>query len=178
MEKRNSIKNALTAAIVFLTAKMLLDTALILFEPLQELAKSLYQISYNDVCLTVHTKILLMLSMLIAFVPKLVLAAFNRSKPDLVKNRGTVTVILTAVFGLVSAAVSTLSNTVAYRLGDSRQVIMISSLSNIRAFTGLLSSAATIILYCCGAIEIYNGAEAPIYPPYNGNNINNEDTLS
>jgi hypothetical protein len=42
----------------------------------------------------------------------------------------------------------------------------------------LLSTAATIILYCCGAIELYNGTEKPTYPPYNGDNINNEGASS
>ncbi|WP_177243943.1 hypothetical protein [Ruminococcus flavefaciens] len=51
-------------------------------------------------------------------------------------------------------------------------------MSRPRAVTGLLSTAATIVLYCCGAIELYNGAEKPTYPPYSGENINTEDTLS
>ena len=178
MKKREGIKNALTAAIVFLAAKMLLDTAFILCDPLVELSKKLYHISNDNTTLSVQTKIILMLAMLIAFVPKLVLAAFNRSKPDLVKRRGTITVILTAAFGLISSVVSVLSTNVVYYIAGSTQVFIISSLSRIRAYTGLLSGAATIILYCCGAIEIYNGAENNIYPPVNGDFNNTEDTLS
>lgn len=178
MKKREGIKNALTAAIVFLAAKMLLDTAFILCDPLVELAKSLYHMSDDNISLSVQSKIILMLAMLITFVPKLFLAAFNRSKPDLVKHRDTITVILTAAFGLIFSVVSVLSKNVAYRIGDSTQVFIISSLSNIRAFTGLLSGAATIILYCCGAIEIYNGTEKNVYPPVNGDFNNTEDTLS
>lgn len=155
---------------------MLLDTAFIFCDPLVELSKRLYNISNDNVRLSVQTKIILMLDMLIAFVPKLALAAFNRSKPDLVKHRGTITVILTAAFGLISSVVSVLSTNVAYYIGSSTQILVISSLKNIRAYTGLLSGAATIILYCCGAIEIYNGTEKDIYPPVNGGN-NTEDTL-
>jgi hypothetical protein len=178
MKKRESIKNALTAAIVFLAAKMLLDTAFILCDPLVDLSKKLYHMSDDNIHLSVQTKIILMLAMLIAFVPKLVLAVFNRCKPDLVKHRGTITVILTAAFGLISSVVSVLSKNIAYRIGDSTQIFIISSLNNIRAYTGLLSGAATIILYCCGAIEIYNGTEKNVYPPVNGDFNNTEDTLS
>ena len=180
MEKRKSIKTAFTLAIIFFIIKFALDFLLVFCTPIREIIWSVFgSRSYfkgNDFSAVTKTMYLAALSA--AIIPKCILAFFNLGKTDLQKQRGLTTIILTAVFSVLSGIVSYLTNFMVARITSVSEYAMLSSMSILRTFTGILSSAATVILYCCGAIEIYNGAEKAIYPSYNGDINNTDNNLS
>ena len=101
---------------------------------------------------------------------------YNLGKNDLQKQRGRITIILTAVFSLLSSVISVFSNIIIHKITYMEEAVLLSSLSSVRAVTGLFSSAATIIIYCCAAIEIYNGIEKLSYQPYNGINAEQQNS--
>jgi hypothetical protein len=179
MEKRHGINTALRLAAAFFVIKIVLDMLILCCEPLQKLFRMMF---YNglltDQKLSSRAIIISVIQLLIALLPKCILAFYNLGKKDMQKQRGLKTIILTAVFSLLSSVFSYAASLIIGITTSANEVALISSLSIPRTVTGLLSTAATIILYCCGAIELYNGAENPTYPPYNGENINTEDTLS
>ncbi len=179
MEKRHCINTVLRLAIIFFIIKFVLDMLILCCEPLQKLFCLMYRnSSLQDTELSGITIIISLIMLLITLLPKCILAFYNLGKKDMQKQRGLTTIILTAVFSLLSSVISIAANTIIGMSISLYEVALISTLSHPRVVTGLLSTAATIILYCCGAIELYNGAEKPTYPPYNGDNINTEDTLS
>lgn len=179
MKKRHSINTALRLAAAFFVINFVLDMLILCCEPLQKLFwLMLGNSSLLDKELSGIAIIISAVSLLIALLPKCILAFHNLGKNDMQKQRGLKTIILTAVFSLLSSVFSYAASLIIGITTSANEVALISSLSIPRTVTGLLSTAATIILYCCGAIELYNGAEKPTYPSYNGDNINNEDTLS
>ena len=179
MEKRHGINTAFRLAAAFFVIKFVLDMLILCCEPLQKLFRTMfYSGILTDQKLSGIAIIISAVSLLIALLPKCILAFYNLGKKDMQKQRGLITIILTAVFSLLSSVFSYAASLIISITTPANEVALISSLSIPRTVTGLLSTAATIILYCCGAIELYNGAEKPTYPPYNGENINTEDTLS
>ncbi|WP_164174687.1 hypothetical protein [Ruminococcus flavefaciens] len=179
MEKRHGINTAFRLAAAFFVIKFVLDMLILCCEPLQKLFRTMfYSGILTDQKLSGIAIIISAVSLLIALLPKCILAFYNLGKKDMQKQRGLITIILTAVFSLLSSVFSYAASLIISITTSANEVALISSLSIPRTVTGLLSTAATIILYCCGAIELYNGAEKPTYPPYNGENINTEDTLS
>lgn len=179
MEKRHSINTALRLAATFFVIKFVLDMLILCCEPLQKLFRTMfYSGILTDQKLSSRAIIISVIQLLIALLPKCILAFYNLGKNDMQKQRGLKTIILTAVFSLLSSVFSYAASLIIGLRTSQYELLLINILTRPRAVTGLLSTAATIILYCCGAIELYNGAEKPTYPPYNGENINTEDTLS
>ncbi|MBO4493232.1 MAG: hypothetical protein J5724_02480 [Ruminococcus sp.] len=158
MKKTSGIKTALSLAVILFSVKLIIDLMTILCDPVNGRIAELLGRGLKDAKLPAEIKTLLVLSMLIAIVPKLILAAYNRSKPDLIKQRGIITIILSAVFGLLISLISILLAYLTSRLVNSAEVsILLSSTNMIRSYTGFLTGAANIILYCCGAVEAYVG---------------------
>ena len=179
MERKKSIGTALCLAAVFLVAKFVLDMVILFCNPLQRLFHMMF---YGDILreqkFSAVSIIFSAAMLIIALLPKFILAIYNLRKKDLQKQRGLITIILTAAFSLLSSVISVISTPILYRLTSLNEAANLSILSTSRAFTGLFSTAATIILYCCGAIQLYSGTEKTTYPPYNGGFNNNENTLS
>lgn len=179
MKRKRSIDTALRLAAAFLAIKFVLDMVILCCNPLQRL---FYMMFYGDILrdqkLSAVSIIFSAVMLVIALLPKSILAVYNISKKDLQKQRGLITIILTAAFSLLSSVISVISAPILSRLNSLNETAVLSILSTPRAVTGLFSTAATIILYCCGAIELYNGAEKTTYPSYNGGFNNNENTLS
>jgi hypothetical protein len=179
MEKRHGINTALRLAAAFFVVNFVLDMLILCCEPLQKLFwLMLGNSSLLDKELSGIAIIISAVSLLIALLPKCILAFYNLGKKDMQKQRGLITIILTAGFSLLSSFVSNAAGLIIGLRTSQYELLLINMLTRPRAVTGLLSTAATIVLYCCGAIELYNGAEKPTYPPYSGENINTEDTLS
>lgn len=179
MEKRNSINTAFRLAFIFFIITFLLNTLLFCCEPLQRPLRLMY---YGDVMknktLSSTEIIVSVFTLFFALLPKCILAFYNMSQKDMQKQRGIKTIILTAAFSLLSSVISALSGFVLGLLSTPEKMSILSSLALPRMITGLFSSAATIILYCCGAIEMYNGTDRNIYPTLNDTNNNPENTLS
>lgn len=179
MKRKRSIDTALRLAAAFLAIKFVLDMVILCCNPLQRL---FYMMFYGDILrdqkLSAISIIFSAVMLVIALLPKSILAVYNISKKDLQKQRGLITIILTAAFSLLSSVISVISAPILSRLTSLNETAVLSILSTPRAVTGLFSTAATIILYCCGAIELYNGTEKTTYPSYNGGLNNNENTLS
>lgn len=179
MKRKRSIDTALRLAAAFLAIKFVLDMVILCCNPLQRL---FYMMFYGDILrdqkLSAVSVIFSAVMLIIALLPKSILAVYNISKKDLQKQRGLITIILTAAFSLLSSVISVISAPILSRLTSLNETAVLSILSTPRAVTGLFSTAATIILYCCGAIELYSGTEKTTYPSYNGGLNNNENTLS
>lgn len=177
MERRKSIKTALSLVLVFCGITFLFDVLLMFSAPLRELCYSLHGYrGFDGRDLQTVTKVLTLVTTAFAVLPKCILALCNLNKADFQKQRGLTIIILTAVFSVLSTVVSYFSSLFIGYLTSAEEMGMLSSLSTLRRFTGRFSSAATIILFCCGAIELYNGFSKPAYPPYNGMNTDREDT--
>lgn len=179
MKRRESIKTAFTLALVFFLIKFALDILLVFCEPIREMILTAFgsRAFLKETGFSAITKVIYIVTLSVAILPKCILAFLNLGKTDLQKQRGLTTLILTAVFSLLSSIVSAFTTALIPRLTGLEEYAMLSSLSLFRSFTGILSTAATVILYCCGAIEMYNGTEKPAYPPVNGDINNTEDTL-
>lgn len=179
MKRKRSIDTALRLAAAFLAIKFVLDMVILCCNPLQRL---FYMMFYGDILrdqkLSAVSIIFSAVMLVIALLPKSILAVYNISKKDLQKQRGLITIILTAAFSLLSSVISVISAPILSRLNSLNETAVLSILSTPRAVTGLFSTAATIILYCCGAIELYNGAEQPVYPNNCSGNTDSENTLS
>ena len=179
MEKRNSINTAFLLAFIFFIITFLLDTLLFCCEPLQRPLRMMFNSDVlKDEKLSGITIIISVISHLITLLPKCILAFYNLSKKDMQKQRGLLTIILTAAFTLLSSVISVAANLIIGMTASQHEYYLLSTLSRSYVVTGLFSSAATIILYCCGAIEMYNGTEKNIYPPLNDTDNNSENTLS
>ena len=177
MERRKSIKTALSLVLVFGGIAFLFDVFLMFSAPLRELCYSLHGYrGFDGRDLQTVTKVLTLATTAFAVLPKCILALCNLNKPDFQKQRGLTIIILTEVFSVLSAVVSYFSLLFIGYLTSTEEMGMLSCLSTVRRFTGMFSSAATIILFCCGAIELYNGFSKPAYPPYNGIQAEKEDT--
>ena len=179
MKRKRSIDTALRLAAAFFAIKFVLDMVILCCNPLQRL---FYMMFYGDILrdqkLSAVSIIFSAVMLVIALLPKSILAVYNISKKDLQKQRGLITIILTAAFSLLSSVISVISAPILSRLTSLNETAVLSILSTPRAVTGLFSTAATIILYCCGAIELYNGAEQPVYPNNCSGNTDIENTLS
>lgn len=179
MKRKRSIDTALRLAAAFLAIKFVLDMVILCCNPRQRL---FYMMFYGDILrdqkLSAVSIIFSAVMLVIALLPKSILAVYNISKKDLQKQRGLITIILTAAFSLLSSVISVISAPILSRLNSLNETAVLSILSTPRAVTGLFSTAATIILYCCGAIELYNGAEQPVYPNNCSGNTDSENTLS
>ncbi len=178
MKKRKSLKTALSLALLFFGIKFVLDTLLLVCPPLYKIACSPFiSRSYlENSSFSTITKVISIIVLILALLPKALLALYNLGKNDLQKQRGRITIILTAVFSLLSSVISVFSNIIIHKITYMEEAVLLSSLSSVRAVTGLFSSAATIIIYCCAAIEIYNGIENPPYQPYNGINAEQQNS--
>lgn len=179
MKRKRSIDTALRLAAAFLAIKFVLDMVILCCNPLQRL---FYMMFYGDILrdqkLSAVSIIFSAVMLVIALLPKSILAVYNISKKDLQKQRGLITIILTAAFSLLSSVISVISAPILSRLNSLNETAVLSILSTPRAVTGLFSTAATIILYCCGAVELYNGTEKPVYPNNYSGNTDSENTLS
>lgn len=174
MKRRDSIKTAFFIAIVFFCIRFILDVILLFCAPLRELCCSAlrnYEM-FKDKDLSTITKVISLAALSAAIIPKCILAFFNLGKTDFQRQRGLMTIILTAVFSLLSGIASFLTSFIIPAFADYKEVVMLSTMSHVRSLPGILSSAATVILYCCGAVEFYNGAERNIFPPENGGGDN------
>lgn len=178
MQKRKGLKTALLLALIFYGVYFSLNLLMILCDPLQRLAVGLFRNQPPDDKLSAQVKVILLITLSLAIVPNFILTLYNYSKPDLIKQRGVITIVLLVVLSILSGIISIPLVIIRQRLMTGDEYIMLIYMNYIKAILNYLTAAATTILYCCAAIEIYNGAEKPAYQPYNGDIINNEDTLS
>ncbi|MCR4638216.1 hypothetical protein [Ruminococcus sp.] len=179
MERKKSVSTALRFAIVFFVIKFVLDMVILCCEPLQRLLFMMFSGNIlRDQKLSAVSIIFSAVMLIIALLPKSILAVYSLSKKDLQKQRGLITIILTAAFSLLSSVISAIGSPFIARITSLSETGLLSILSTPRAVTGLFSAAATIILYCCGAIELYNGTEKPVYPNNYSGNTDSENTLS
>lgn len=178
MKKRKSLKTALSLALVFFGIKFVLDTLLLLCPPFYKATCSFFisRVYLEDISLSTIAKVISIIVLILALLPKAVLTLYNLGKNDLIKQRGLTTIIFTAVFSLLSSVISVFSNVIIHKITNVKEVSLLSALSSVRSVTSLFSGAATIIIYCCAAIEIYNGIEKPPYPPYNGINAEQQNS--
>ena len=179
MQRKKSFDTALRLAAAFFVIKLVLDMLVFCCEPLQSFFRMMFYDDFlKDKKLSSRAIIISVIHLFIVLMPKCILAFYNLGKNDMQRQRGLTTIILTAVFSLLSSVFSYAASLIIGMTTSMDETALISSLSIPRTVTGLFSTAATIILYCCGAIELYNGAEKTIYPPLNDTNNNPENTLS
>ena len=104
MEKRHGINTALRLAAAFFVVKFVLDMLILCCELLQKLFwLMLGNSSLLDKELSGIAIIISAVSLLIALLPKCILAFYNLGKKDMQKQRGLITIILTAGFSLLSS---------------------------------------------------------------------------
>ena len=179
MKRRDSIKTAFLLAIVFFCIRFILDVILLFCAPIRELCCPALGNDefFKNKELSLITEVISIIALSVAILPKCILAFFNLGKTDFQRQRGLMTIILTAVFSLLSSITSVLTSLIIPAFADYKEIAMLSTMSPVRSLAGILSSAATVILYCCGTVEFYNGAERNICPPVNGDVNNTDDTL-
>ena len=104
MEKRHGINTALRLAAAFFVVKFVLDMLILCCEPLQMLFRTMfYSGILTDQKLSSRAIIISVIQLLIALLPKCILAFYNLGKKDMQKQRGLITIILTAGFSLLSS---------------------------------------------------------------------------
>lgn len=176
MQKPNALKTASLIALILCAVKLILDIIIIM---VPEISLSLLGSTefLRDIVLPMSIKIILILSAVISAAPLGALAAVSYSCNDMKHSRGVLMLTLAGVFYIINLVsdflLDRLTLILSGRLHGADVLALAATQNSALGMTGVLLTAAFVMVCCCAAVEVYGGAResAPFTDNNNGGNF-------